>query len=93
MKNYYDNGITEKELSFMKNAIGQSDALRYETPGQKALFIRRILDHNLPSNYPQAQHKLLMDMTKNELDKTTKKYLALNKMNILLVGDKAKYIR
>lgn len=91
MKNYYDNGITEKELSFMKNAIGQSDALRYETPGQKALFIRRILDHNLPSNYPQAQHKLLMDMTKNELDKTTKKYLALNKMNILLVGDKAKY--
>jgi len=76
----------------MKNSIGQFDALRYETPGQKAQFIRRILDYNLPGNYAQAQHKLLVNMTKNELDKTTKKYLGLDKMNILLVGDKAKYI-
>ena len=92
MRNYYDKGITDEELSFMKNSIGQFDALRYETPGQKAQFIRRILDYNLPGNYAQAQHKLLVNMTKNELDKTTKKYLGLDKMNILLVGDKAKYI-
>jgi len=92
MRNYYDKGITDEELSFMKNSIGQFDALRYETPGQKAQFIRRILDYNLPGNYAQAQHKLLVNMTKGELDKTTKKYLGLDKMNILLVGDKAKYI-
>jgi zinc protease len=92
MKNYYDNGITDEELSFMKNAIGQSEALRYETPGQKAIFIRRILDYNLKGNYTQEQHKLLMGITKNDLDKTTKKYLGLDKMNILLVGDKAKYL-
>jgi len=92
MKNYYDKGVTDEELSFMKNSIGQFDALRYETPGQKAQFIRRILDYNLPGNYAQAQHKLLVNMTKGELDKTTKKYLSLDKMNILLVGDKAKYM-
>ena len=92
MKNYYDKGVTDEELSFMKNSIGQFDALRYETPGQKAQFIRRILDYNLPGNYAQAQHKLLVNMKKDELDRTTKKYLSLDKMNILLVGDKAKYI-
>jgi zinc protease len=92
IKNYYTNGITDDELSFMKNAIGQSEALRYETPGQKAQFIRRILDYNLKGTYTQEQHKLLMGMTKKELDKSTKKYLDLAKMNILLVGDKAKYI-
>ena len=32
----------------MKNAIGQNEALRYETGFQKAMFIRRILDYNLP---------------------------------------------
>jgi zinc protease len=92
IKNYYSNGITDEELSFMKNAIGQSEALRYETPGQKAQFIRRILDYNLKGNYTQEQHKLLMGITKNELNKSTKKYLDLEKMNILLVGDKAKYL-
>jgi len=92
MKNYYDKGVTDEELSFMKNSIGQFDALRYETPGQKAQFIRRILDYNLPGNYAQAQHKLLVNMKKDELDRTTKKYLSLDKMNILLVGDKARYI-
>jgi zinc protease len=34
----------------MKSAIGQRDALRYETGGQKAAFIARILDYNLPAN-------------------------------------------
>lgn len=92
MKEYYVSGIKDDELSFMKNAISQSEALRYETPGQKAQFIRRILDYNLNSNYTAAQHKLLMGMKKSELDKTTKKHLDLAKMNILLVGDKAKYL-
>jgi zinc protease len=39
MRNYAENGINEEELLFMKNAIGQRDALRYETGAQKAAFI------------------------------------------------------
>jgi zinc protease len=92
MKNYVASGITKEELAFMKSAIGQSDALKYETGGQKAAFIRRILDYNLPANYVDQQSKMLQGMTKEDLDKITKKYIQPERMNVLLVGDKAKII-
>ena len=43
LKNYATNGISSDELTFTKSAIGQQDALRYETGNQKAGFIGRIL--------------------------------------------------
>jgi zinc protease len=76
----------------MKNAIGQNDALRYETGPQKATFIRRILDYNLSKDYVDQQNKILKNMTKAQMMEMSKKYLDPNKMNILLVGDKAKIL-
>jgi zinc protease len=90
LKNYSTNGITETELGFIKNSLGQRDALLYETPGQKAVFIRRILDYNLPANYIDQQNKILANITKKEIDAMAKKMLKPEKINILLVGDKAK---
>ncbi len=63
-----------------------------QTGSQKAAFIGRILDYNLPANYVEQQNKILKDMTKAEIDKVTKKYVQPEKMNILLVGDKAKIL-
>ncbi len=51
--------LKEEELHFMKNAIGQRDALRYETGMQKAGFIQRMLQYNLPANYVDQQNKIL----------------------------------
>ena len=48
----------------MKSPLGQRDALRYETGPQKAGFIRRILDYNLPANYVDQQNKILQHITK-----------------------------
>jgi len=92
IRNYFQNGPTDEEVTFMKNAIGQNEALRYETGFQKAMFIRRILDYNLPANYTEMQNKILKSMTKAQLAALAKKYLNPDKMNILLVGDKAKII-
>ena len=92
MRNYAENGINEEELLFMKNAIGQRDALRYETGAQKAAFISRILDYNLPANYVEKQNKILRDMTKKEIDAMAKKWINPDKLNILLVGDKARIL-
>ncbi|HRE38927.1 MAG TPA: pitrilysin family protein [Chitinophagaceae bacterium] len=92
LKNYRDNGITEAELKFMKNSLGQRDALLYETGIQKAGFIGRILDYNLPANYVDQQNKILANLTKQQVDAISKKMLNPEKMNILLVGDKAKII-
>jgi zinc protease len=92
LKKYSAEGITEDELAFMKNAIGQRDALRYETGIQKAGFIRTILDYNLPPNYTEIQQKILKSMTKKDIDALAKKYIDANKLNMLLVGDKAKIL-
>ncbi|MEI2740813.1 MAG: pitrilysin family protein [Chitinophagaceae bacterium] len=92
LKNYRENGITEAELKFMKNSLGQRDALLYETGIQKAGFIGRILDYNLPANYVDQQNKILAGLTKQQVDGMAKKMLNPEKMNILLVGDKAKIL-
>ncbi|HEX6193354.1 MAG TPA: pitrilysin family protein [Chitinophagaceae bacterium] len=92
LNNFKNNGISEPELQFMKNSLGQRDALSYETGFQKAGFIGRILDYNLPANYVEQQNKILANLTKEQVDATAKKVLDPAKMNILLVGDKVKII-
>ena len=92
IKNYAATGITEEELAFMKMAIGQRDALAYETGGQKAGFVGRILQYNLPANFVTTQSDILKNMKKAELDALAKKWLDINKMNILLVVDKVKIL-
>jgi zinc protease len=92
MKEYISKGMTDDELKFLKSAVGQNDALRYETNNQKAAFIRRILQYNLPTNYMEAQIKLLNSVTKDDLNKISKKYIQPDKMNVLVVGDKEKIL-
>lgn len=86
--NYVNNGMTDEELDYVRNAIGQRDALRFETGTQKATFIGRILDYDLPDNYTELQNKMLRNITKKELEKVAKQYIQPEKMNILVVGDK-----
>ena len=92
LNNYRQNGITNDELAFMKNSLGQRDALSYETGFQKAGFIGRILDYNLPADYVDQQNRILAKLTKQQVDAILKKNLNPDKMNILLVGDKAKIL-
>lgn len=88
LNNYAKDGIKPDELSFLKNALGQRDALQYETGNQKAGFIRRILDYNLPANFVETQNKILSGISKSDIDALAKKWITTDKMNILLVGDK-----
>jgi zinc protease len=89
IKTYLKEGPTKDEVAFMQSAIGQRDALRYETGAQKALFIGRILDYNLPANYVDIQNKILQGMTPEQMKMMANKYIKPEKLNILLVGDKA----
>ncbi|MER2998214.1 M16 family metallopeptidase [Pontibacter populi] len=82
------NGITETELQFMKNSIGQSDARKYETPGQKAGFLGRILRFDLKKDYVAKQTQILNNITKKDIDALAAKYLPSDKMHIVVVGDK-----
>jgi len=92
LNKYEAAGITDDELTFTKSAIGQRDALRYETGVQKAGFISRILEYNLPADYVDQQNKILANITKAEIDALAKKWVKPETINILLVGDKAKIL-
>jgi len=63
--------------------------LRYETGAQKARFVARILDYNLPATYVDAQNQLIANITAAQLKATAATWLKPDRLNILLVGDKA----
>lgn len=90
LKNYTSKGVTEEEIKFMKSALGQRDALLYETGFQKAGFIGRILEYDLPANYVDEQNKILAKITKADLDQAAKKWIKPETTNVLVVGDKVK---
>jgi zinc protease len=91
-RDYVENGPTEQEVKFMQSAIGQGNALSYETAAQKAAFIRRILEYNLSPDFVSQQTKILKGMTVAQMKANANKYLKPEKINILLVGDKAKIL-
>jgi zinc protease len=88
LKQYNTTGPDATEVAFMKSSIGQSDARNYETGSQKAAFLSRMLTYDLPANFVDQQTNILENITAEQIDALAKKYFDINKMNILLVGDK-----
>jgi zinc protease len=86
INNYRENGITEDELEFTKGSMVSSDALRYETQGQKAGFLYQILDRNLDRDYRAKQKEIVQNMTVEEINALAKKYLKPEQLIILVVG-------
>ena len=87
IEGYREKGITDDELQFMKNSIGQREVLDYETPWQKSSFLRRIVHYDLGNSFIDDQSKLIIDITKEELSALAKKYLDLNQFYVVIVGD------
>ncbi|MBS1775560.1 MAG: insulinase family protein [Bacteroidetes bacterium] len=91
LSEFRDKGMRADELSFTQKSMGQSDARKYEAAFQKAGFLSRILDYNLPPTYTQEQNTLLEHLSVTELNALAKKYSPnTNQVNVVLVGDKEK---
>ncbi len=90
IKLYQDKGMNADELKFLKSAVSQSEALKYETVMQKAGFVGNILKHDLKASYLKEQENILSTMTLNDYATYAKRLLNLDKMNIVLAGDKAR---
>lgn len=89
IKNFREDGITDDELTFMRNSIGQRDARSYETPFQKAGFLSTIIRYNLADDYVDDQAEIIRTITKEEINALAKKHLDLENAYILVVGDAA----
>ncbi len=91
IKNFREDGITDDELTFMRNSIGQRDARSYETPFQKAGFLSTIIRYNLADDYVDDQAEIIRTITKEEINALAKKHLDLENAYILVVGDAASH--
>ncbi|GIV28969.1 MAG: peptidase M16 [Bacteroidia bacterium] len=87
-KNYVENGITDRELEFTKNSLLNSEALKYESPSQKASLLSMMVKYNLDKDFTTKQNEILKKMTKDEVNAQIKKFFIPNKLNTIIVGDK-----
>ena len=92
MDNYREQGMTAKELQFMKNAFTLSDALEYETPTSKARFLRQLMAYDLDDDYREKQLEIIRSIDRKTLNDVAKEYLKTDAMQIIVVGDKAQII-
>lgn len=89
LENYAANGMTEEEYDYMRSAIGQRDALNYETPGNKLGLMGNILRYQLPLDYRTEQAELLQETDMETLNELSEKLIRPDEMAIVVVGDAA----
>ncbi|HQQ94177.1 MAG TPA: pitrilysin family protein [Bacteroidia bacterium] len=87
-RKYETEGITETELAYTKSSMLNQEALRYESPEQKAGFLANIIRYNLDKDYTAKQNQILRSITRDEVNQQVKKYFDSNKLTTVVVGDK-----
>lgn len=92
IKNYSDKGISKEELIFTQNSMGQEEVLKYETPFQKADFLKMILDHKLQKDFTIKQNSILKNIKLDEINTIAKNCLPYNNMMILIIGNKSQVL-
>lgn len=85
---FQKDGMTDKELAFMKASLGQRDARSYETPRQKLSYLSEIALYGLSPDYVDDQNEILQGISKDELNALAAKHLKLEEMITVVVGDK-----
>jgi len=85
---FRDQGITPEELAFTKNAIGQSEALDYETPGQKSRLLRQIIEYDLDRDFVSRQQQIINNLTVERVNALAQEHLPVEEMVLVVVGDK-----
>ncbi|MDA8622261.1 insulinase family protein [Psychrosphaera sp.] len=84
---YQASGITPEELNFMRLAINQGDALKYETPRAKLGFLAQILEHDLAPTFVDTRNEIVAGISQKEINELAKKHLNINDMIMVVVGD------
>ena len=87
LENYSSVGMTEDEFEYMQSAIGQRDALNYETPSAKLGLVAQILRYDLPLDYRKQQQAQLKETGLETLNALASDLINPEHMAIVVVGD------
>jgi zinc protease len=89
LETYAAGGMTGEEYDYMRSAIGQRDALQYETPNRKLALLGNILSYDLPLNYRTKQNNILRETDHETLNELANRLIQPGNMAIVVVGDEA----
>ncbi len=87
MDRFSKQGMTNEEMKFLRLAVGQQDALSYETPSQKAQLLSSILTYSLDKDYLQQRNDIVKSVDKSTLDELAAKWFVPADYQIIVVGD------
>lgn len=79
--------ISEEELTFVKNQSTKSETFMFETYGMISALQRSIVQRDLPLDYFSVSRKRYNDITLDDAITSANKFLLLENMQIILVGD------
>jgi zinc protease len=85
----YNEGISQEDLDFTKNALIKSNARRFETQGSLLIMLQNISNYNLPEDYIAGEEEIINAMTLEQHKALANKYLDASKMGYLVIGDAA----
>lgn len=85
----YQNGISQEDLDFTKNALIKSNARRFETQFSLLGMLQNISNYGLPKDYIAGEEDIVRNMTLEEHKALANKYLDETKMGYLVIGDAA----
>ncbi|WP_100655712.1 M16 family metallopeptidase [Alteromonas flava] len=89
VREYKMHGVTDAELALLQKAFTQGDALDYETPANKARFLRHLLVYDLSPDFTEQQLSIIQALTTEQLQQWAQQYMDLSDMHIFVVGDAA----
>lgn len=89
LENFDNEGMTEAEFDYLRSAIGQQEARKYETPGKKLGLLNRILAYDLPLDYRSQQNAILQETDRETLNRVITDLLEPEKLSFVVVGDAA----
>ncbi|AWL12444.1 putative zinc protease [Saliniradius amylolyticus] len=87
---YQQHGMSDEELEMMRRSYLQSQALDYETPSQKAGFLRKLQSYGLDRSVVKKQNQLIKTLPRRALNELAREHLKPESLALLVVGDKAK---
>lgn len=85
----YGKNYNENDLEVTKGFMVKSNARAFETLGSKLNMLSNISNYALPDDYAKQREAIVKDMTVEDIKELAEKYLDVNKMNYLVVGDAA----
>jgi zinc protease len=90
LRKYVTTGISDDELDFTKKSLLGGEALDYESAFAKLGFLTQIIQLDLDRNFNAKRSEIIKNLSKEDVNAIAKKYIQLDNLIILCVGDDVK---